>query len=128
MNHFFFLAQTTTTESEGGSTLGIIIALVVAVIEIASFWVLYSKADQPGWAAIIPIYNIWVWLKVIDRPWWWLILLFIPFVNIIVIIAMYLDLAKSFGKGMGFGCGLIILPIIFLPLLAFGGAQYTGRS
>jgi hypothetical protein len=36
--------------------------------------------------------------------------------------------AKSFGKGVGFGIGLLLLPIIFFPILGFGSAQYQGPS
>ena len=38
------------------------------------------------------------------------------------------DLAKSFGKGVGFGIGLILLPIIFFPILGFGSATYQGPA
>ncbi len=48
-------------------------------------WRIYKKAGQPGWAAVIPFYNIVIWLRIISKPGWWLILLFIPVVNIIPI-------------------------------------------
>ena len=63
-------------------------------------------------------------LKVAGRPGWWLILLFIPLVNIVVGIIIPFDIAKNFGKGAGFGFGLLFLGIIFYPILAFGDAQY----
>lgn len=34
------------------------------------------------------------------------------------------DLAKVFGQGRGFTAGLIFLPLIFYPILAFGDSQY----
>ena len=52
----------------------------------------------------------------------------IPFVNIIVGIVLCIDMAKSFGKGIGFGIGLVFLGIIFLPILGFGSAQYQGAA
>jgi len=52
----------------------------------------------------------------------------IPFVNIIIAIILLIDLAKSFGKGVGFGIGLILLAIIFFPILGFGSAQYQGPA
>ena len=52
----------------------------------------------------------------------------IPFVNFIVGIVLCIDLAKSFGKGAGFGIGLVFLGIIFLPILGFGSAQYQGAA
>ena len=52
----------------------------------------------------------------------------IPFVNFIILIILVIDLAKSFGKGVGFGIGLLLLPIIFFPILGFGSAQYQGPA
>jgi hypothetical protein len=99
---------------------------VIVILMIASWWKMFSKAGQPGWAAIIPIVNFYFFCKVARRPGWWLILMFIPFVNLIIIIILCIDVAKAFGKGVGFGIGLIFLPFIFYPILAFGSAQYQG--
>ena len=52
----------------------------------------------------------------------------IPFVTFIITIILCIDLAKSFGKGVGFGLGLVFLGIIFFPILGFGSAQYQGPS
>jgi hypothetical protein len=52
----------------------------------------------------------------------------IPLVNFIVAIILCIDLAKSFGKGAGFGIGLALLGVIFLPILGFGSAQYEGPA
>ena len=66
--------------------------------------------------------------KIVGRPGWWVILLLIPFVNFIIGIVLCIDLAKSFGKGVGFGIGLILLSVIFFPILGFGSAQYQGPT
>ncbi|HJH30844.1 MAG TPA: signal peptidase I [Methanosarcinaceae archaeon] len=97
----------------------------ILALFIASFWKIYVKAEQPGWACIIPIYNIYILLKIVCRPSWWLFLYIIPIVNIIVIITVTLDLAKRFNQEILFGIGLILLPIIFYPILGFGDARYT---
>ena len=101
-----------------------LLPIIIAVVTIAGMWTTFAKANQPGWAAIIPIYNIWVLLKIVGRPGWWLILFFIPLVNFIIAILVSIDLAKSFGKGAGFGLGLVFLSFIFYPLLGFGDARY----
>ena len=98
------------------------------ILMIAAWWKIFTKAGQPGWASIIPIYNLYIWCKIVGRPWWWILLMLIPFVNFIIIIILCIDLAKSFGKGVGFGLGLLFLGIIFFPILAFGSAQYQGPS
>jgi hypothetical protein len=102
----------------------LIFVLAIAVVMLVSMWKIYSKAGQPGWAVLVPIYNLVVLLKIVNKPVWWILLMLIPFVNFIIIILLYLQLAKAFGKDTGFGLGLVFLPIIFLPMLAFGKSQY----
>ena len=102
--------------------------LLVAVIMIAAMWKIFTKAGQPGWACLIPIYNIYILCKIVGRPGWWVILMFIPFVNFVIGIILCIDLAKSFGQGVGFGLGLVFLSFIFYPILGFGSAQYQGPS
>jgi hypothetical protein len=97
-----------------------------AILIIAAWWKIFSKAGQPGWAAIIPIYNWIVWCKIVGRPAWWVLLLLVCFPIFFIILSI--DLAKSFGKGVGFGIGLILLSIIFFPILGFGTATYQGPS
>jgi len=82
------------------------------------------QAGQPGWGILIPIYNMYLMLKVAGRPGWWLILMFIPVVNIIVGIIITADIARNFGKGIGFVLGLLFLSVIFYPILGFGSAEY----
>jgi Family of unknown function (DUF5684) len=121
-----FLAQTDQYASGGGSPVGAIVGLLVAVLLIVALWKIFTKAGQPGWASLIPIYNVYIWCKIVGRPGWWVILMLIPFVNFIVAIILCIDLAKSFGNGVGFGVGLAFLGIIFFPILGFGSAQYQG--
>ena len=117
-----------STQGEPPSPVSIIFGLLVALLLIVAMWKVFTKAGQPGWASIIPIYNLYIWCKIVGRPWWWILLMLIPFVNFIVCIILCIDLAKSFGKGVGFGIGLALLGIIFFPILGFGSAQYQGPS
>ena len=117
-----------TTEGQPPSPIAIIIGLLIALFLIVAMWKVFTKAGQPGWASIIPIYNIYIWCKIVGRPWWWIILMLIPFVNFIICIILCIDLAKSFGKGVGFGIGLALLGIIFFPILGFGSSQYQGPA
>lgn len=126
-----FLAQTDTDSSAraagaAGGALGGVIGLLIAIILIIAMWKVFTKAGQPGWAAIIPIYNLYVLCKVAGRPGWWLLLMLIPFVNFIIGIILCIDIAKNFGKGAGFGVGLAFLGFIFFPILGFGSATYEG--
>ena len=94
------------------------------VLLIGAYWQIYVKAGEPGWASLIPIYNAYVLLRIAGKPGWWLILLFIPVVNIVVAVMACLGLAQAFGKGTGFTIGLILLPFIFIPILGFSDAKY----
>ena len=69
-----------------------------------------------------------VLLEIVGRPIWWIILFFIPCVNIIIPAIISIDLAKSFGKDALFGIGLWLLGFIFYPILGFGKAQYIGPA
>ena len=125
----FTLAQVEyNTQAEAPSAVSMIFGLGIALLLIVAMWKVFTKAGQPGWASIIPIYNLYIWCKIVGRPWWWILLMLIPFVNFIICIILCIDLAKSFGKGVGFGIGLALLGIIFFPILAFGSAQYQGPA
>ncbi|HWN70273.1 MAG TPA: DUF5684 domain-containing protein [Haliangium sp.] len=107
-----------------GSPLSALFGLAVAVLMIASVWKVFTKAGKPGWAALVPIYNLVVLLEIAGKPLWWFILFLIPLVNLVVAFITYTSLAERFGKGTGFGIGLMLLGFIFFPILAFGDAQY----
>lgn len=100
----------------------------VWVLMLVSWAMLFKKAGEQWWKAIIPIYNLYVLLKLVQRPGWWLILYFIPLVNLVAMVIVTFDTAKAFGKGALYGVGLIFLPVVFYPLLAFGDAQYVHGS
>jgi len=96
----------------------------IFILIIVSMWIIFKKAGKPGWAAIIPIYNTIIMLQIAKKPIWWIILYFIPFVNIVISIIVIYNMALAFGKGGGFTLGLILLPFIFYPILAFGKSAY----
>jgi hypothetical protein len=105
-----------------------IFVLAIALVVLVGMWKVYTKAGQPGWAVIVPIYSQYIQCKIVGRPGWWVILLLIPYLNFIFFIIIMLDLAKSFGKGVGFAVGLILLSPIFMCILGFGDAEYQGPS
>jgi Family of unknown function (DUF5684) len=124
----FILAQASTPEVPAPSPVFIICSLLVGVVAIAGMWKVFAKAGQPGWAAIIPIYNFIILLKIGGKPLWWIILMFIPIANLVVLIILSIAVAGKFGKGTGFGLGLAFLYFIFYPILGFGSAQYQGAA
>jgi hypothetical protein len=106
----------------------IVIYLALVVVTIASLWKVFTKAGQPGWGVLIPIYNIYLLCKIAGKPGWWVILCCIPLVNVIIALLVMLGIAENFGKGAGFGIGLFFLGFIFFPILAFGDATYGGAA
>ena len=123
---YLFLAQETEYQAPQVSPVVWVLEVVIAVVMIASMWKVFTKAGQPGWGAIIPIVNLFFLCKVAGRPGWWVLLLLICFPIFYIIICI--DVAKRFGKGVGFALGLIFLGIIFWPILGFGSAQYQGGA
>ncbi len=113
---------------DGIGIVGILVYLGIVVLIIAGYWKTFQKAGKPGWAAIVPIYNIIVMLEIARKPMWWLLLLFVPIANFVVLIIINIEIAKAFGKGTGFGLGLAFLSFIFYPILGFGDAQYEGNK
>ena len=107
----------------GMSTSFLLVILFVALLIVASMWVVFEKGGQDGWKSLIPIYNMYVLMLVCEKPGWWFILLFIPLVGTVFYLLAMLALAERFGRGPLFGVGLTFLPMIFFPLLAFGGSK-----
>lgn len=102
--------------------------VVMVVFGAIMWWGMFTKAGKPGWHSVIPIFNMVVWMQIIGRPGWWVLLMFVPLVNLIITILVCIDTAKSFGKEAAFGVGLWLLGIIFFPILSWGSAQYQGPA
>jgi hypothetical protein len=126
MNNLFIIAQQTGDVS--GGVLPLLIGLLAGIFMIAVMWKVFVKAGQPGWGCIVPIYNIILMLRIAGKPGWWIIFLLIPVINFVVQIVMTIGIAKNFGRGGWFAAGLIFLPIIFFPILAFGSSAYVGEQ
>ena len=122
------LAQQTvdfqSTGSRAGGGIGGIVGLLLGILCVIGMWKIFTKAGQPGWACLIPIYNAYIICKIAGKPGWWVILLLVPIANIVVGILLTVALAKSFGKGVGFAIGMLLLSFIFYPILGFGDATY----
>jgi hypothetical protein len=104
----------------------IIFGIMVTIIEIVGAWYMFEKAGEPGWAAIIPISNYLIGIKIAGKPWWFILLMLIPLVNIVIYIIILDGLAKNFGKTTAFTLGLFFFRFIFIPILGFGNAKYSG--
>ncbi len=105
--------------------------LLFATIYLYSAYILYRLAkktntENPG-LAWVPIINIYTMVKVAGKPGWWIILLFIPLVNIVIIILLWMNIARRVGKPDYLGI-LMIVPVVNLIIpayLAFAGPVMT---
>ena len=106
-----------------------IISGVIALVMIIALWRIFSKAGRPGWHAIIPILNTYDLVKIGGFSGWFVLLFFVPVVNIIIYIVVALGVAKNFGKSGVFGfVGLVLFSLIGWLILAFGPAKYVGAD
>ena len=109
--------------------LWMIIYIAVIVLLIIAYWRVFEKAWKPWWGIFIPFYNLYLMLKVAGRPGAWLRWLLLPPVFGILMIVVLFDRAKRFWKHRAFGIGLLLLPFIFIPLLAFDKSiTYTPKQ
>ena len=108
-----------------------IFSIAFAIFMIVVYWRIFDKAGQPGWAALIPIYNTIVLLKAAKlSPW--LIFMFltaiIPVVGVFILaifsIIVVIKLGTAFNRGVGFILGMLFLPMIFFPILAFDNSKW----
>lgn len=136
--------------------VGLTMGLVFVVILFVSYGRIFAKAGQSGWKVLLPLYNGHILYKIIWKSaiWWVLlgaglllaiyalllqdtatfltVVYSVLTVVLLIVIGVLLlwgqiKLAKSFGKCVWFGIGLFLLPVIFVPMLAFGGATYIER-
>jgi signal peptidase I len=78
----------------------LIFFLIVQVIHFLGTWKLYVKAGRKAWEAAVPIYNAFVLMRIINRPkeWYWVILLFIPIIQLIVFPVIWVETIRAFGR------------------------------
>ena len=95
-------------------------------------FIIAKKLNVPSpWIAFVPIVQIWTFVVCAGKPWWWILLLLIPFVNIILIIYLYMCIAENVGKSKWLGL-MVLIPylgaLILLGLLAFSRTEKPGGS
>ena len=128
------LSSYSSSGSESAAAAGLVMLLMVIYFAVvfAIVGVLYmgmfTKAGRPAWAAFVPIYNSIKLMEIAGRPWYWFLLTLIPFAGIYFSIVALHDLSKSFGKDAGYTVGLVLLPVVFVPMLSYGSAPYLGPA
>lgn len=111
--------------SIAAASVAVRIGIFLAVLLTTSLWRIFKKAGRPGWLALVPFYNGYITVEIAGKPGWWILLYFVPIVDIFVAAIVNVELVRKFGKSTGFGVGLLLLPFIFYPMLADGDAAYV---
>lgn len=94
-------------------TQWLIFLLIIQIIHGLGTWKLYIKAGRKAWEAFVPVYNGVILMRIINRPWWWVILLFLPIVNLIMLMVVWVETARSFGKNTYLDTFLAIVTLGF---------------
>jgi len=88
--------------------------LILYVYYAICLMVIANKTNTPNsWLAWIPIANIYLMCKAAGKPGWWVILFFIPFVNIVIGIIVWMKIAEARKKPGWVGI-LMIIPFVNL--------------
>ena len=114
-------------EMTGSVLVVYLIILALSIFSLVCMVKIFRKFGYKGWYALCLYYNSYLYYKAIWGDGWKWLLCWIPFYNIYLWIKTTIGLARSFGKGVGFGIGLLLLPPIFQAILAFGKAEYVGN-
>ena len=108
------LDMMTSAISTGVVAVYSIICLVIGVLTLVAMWKIFVKAGKPGWGCLIPFYSQYCLFDIAWGNGWLFLLTFVPCANFVVMIILFIKLAKAFGKGTGFGIGLVFLNTIFV--------------
>lgn len=87
-----------------------VLVFVIFYVYIAySLQVIADKTNtENSWYAWVPILNIYLMCKIAGKPGWWLILFFIPLVNIVIFIIVGMRIAEARGKPSWLGIVWIV--------------------
>jgi len=80
----------------------------------------YKKAGKAVWKAFVPFLNMYELTDIIKRPWWWMILVYIPVINLLMIPIFWVQILKVFGKNESKHTWLSVLTLgLYLAYLNF---------
>lgn len=92
---------------------------------------IFKKAGVEAWKAWVPVYNSWVLLELGDQKGFWAVLAFVPVVNIVSIVFMYIamyNIGLKLGKGGEFVLWAIFVPIVWLIWLAVDDSKWNNKA
>ena len=85
--------------------------LCIQGIHFFGTWKLYQRSGFKAWQAAIPIYNALILMKIINRPMWWVVMFFMPIINLIIFPVVWVETARSFGRRSTLDTFLVIVTL-----------------
>ena len=104
----------------------LILSLLITAAIIVGIWKMFEKAGEGGWKSLIPFYNMYILYKISWGNGLLFLLLFLPIIDIVMIIVTPFKTAKAYGLHPLYGVGLLLLPVIFYPVIGLGSSKYIG--
>lgn len=103
-----------------GVFLGIMLFTIVfsiAAYVVSSIFLgkIFKKAGVEPWKAWVPVYNTWKTLEIGGQQGFWVLLMFVPIVNIVALV-FYIIAVHNINLKLNYGVGMTVLAI-FLPLI-----------
>ena len=86
---------------------------LIQAVHFLGTWRLYKAAGFNFWQALIPVYNAYVLMQIIRRPKWWVLLLFIPTINLIIFAVIWVETLRSFGWNSTKNTMMVIISLGF---------------
>jgi hypothetical protein len=104
--------------STGGGLVGYALLVI-------GLWPTLVKAGLPGWGALIPLYNLYLICKLAGVSGFYVLLLFVPLIDLFVVIWLAFRVSSAFGHGflMAF-FGLFLFSPIGFWVIGYGGSTY----
>jgi len=109
--------------------------IAIGLVMLIGMWKVFTKAGQPGWAVLIPVYNFILLLRIAGLAWYWVftpLIILIPILGAIAylvwVVWVHHRISTRFGQGVGFTIGLTLLGPIFWLILGFGSSKYLAEQ
>jgi uncharacterized protein DUF5684 len=123
------LAQDIDNRAAGAVLAGVFFMIGAAIVLVMYVYISFclqtiaKKTNaENAWLAWIPIANIILMLNIARKPAWWILLMFVPLVNIVIAVIVWMEIAKARSKPEWWG---ILMVVPFVNLVAPGYLAFS---
>ena len=110
---------------------GLFFVVVAYVVNAFLLSRIFKKAGVEQWKAWVPVYSTWVMYELGDQQGFWAVLMFVPIVNIVAAIFMFIamyNIGLKLGKEGAFVLLAIFLPIVWFIWLAVDSSTWKDKK